>query len=117
MSVLSMPTSRSSETELEHITNLAVTLSGRLIRIPSGELGGAITAALDQVAAVAGLESCRLLEFSEIGTVVGTHLPTRATITSDPDEQPRLLDDWLIERLARGEVVAVSRPEDLSREA
>ena len=48
------------------------------------------------------------IEFSEIGTVVGTYLPTRVAATSDPDEQPRPLDDWLIERLARGEVVAVS---------
>ena len=84
MPVLSMPTSRSSETELEFITSLAVTLSGQLIRIPSGELGEAITAALDQVAGVAGLESCRLLEFSEIGTVACTHAPTRLATTHAP---------------------------------
>jgi transcriptional regulator with GAF, ATPase, and Fis domain len=112
-----MPTSRSSETELEQITNLAVTLSGQLIRVPSGELGEEIAAALYQVAAVTGLESCQLLEFSEIGTVIGTFAPTRSAMTHDAEEPPRMPDEWLVARLTRGEVVVVSRPEDLPQEA
>ncbi len=117
MSVLSMPSSRSAETELEHVAELAVSLSGQLIRITSGEVRKGIAAALYQVAAVTGLDSCQLLEFSEIGTVVATHTPTRSATTGDPEQQPPMPDAWLIAHLARGEVVAVSRPEDLPREA
>jgi transcriptional regulator with GAF, ATPase, and Fis domain len=110
-----MPASRSSETELEHITNLAVTLSGRLIRIPSGELGDAITAALDQVAAVAGLESCRLLEFAEFENDTKLHGATGMAAPGDsPAFEP---EDWLVDRLRRGELVSIARPEDLPREA
>src|SRR5688572_18579899 len=117
MSVLSMPSSRSAETELDHIAELAVSLSGQLIRITSAELREGIAAALYQVAAVAGLESCQLLEFSDIGTVVTTHVPTGAATAGDAEQQPPRPDAWLIAQLARGEVVAVSRPEDLPREA
>src|SRR5436190_10871526 len=117
MSVLSMASSRSSETETELEHKLALSLSGQLARIPSGELGEGIAAALHEVAVVTGLESCQLLEFGENGTVVATHAPTRAATTLEPERQPPMLDQWLIARLARGEVVAVSRPEDLPREA
>jgi len=116
MSVLSMPSPRSSEAEFEQITQLAVSLSAQLTRVHTHELEFAIAAALQQVAVATGLDTCQLIEFSETGTVASTHAPTRTAAANDPDRSA-LPDEWLLTRLARGEVVAVSAPEDLPREA
>ena len=79
MSVLNMTTSRPfPETELEQISQLAVTLSGRLMRVPLDDIGPAIAEALQQVAAATCADGCQLVEFSELGAVAQTYLPTAA---------------------------------------
>ena len=45
------------------------------------------------------------------------HFPTRPASTESQEHQTAIPDDWVIERLARGEMVAISRPEELPREA
>ena len=78
MSVLSMSSSRPlPETELEHITQLAVTLSGQLTRVHLDEIAPAIAEALQHVAAATRVDACQLIEFSELGTVARAHVPTR----------------------------------------
>jgi len=83
MSVLSMPSPRSSEAEFEQITQLAVSLSAQLTRVHTHELEFAIAAALQQVAVATGLDTCQLIEFSETGTVASTHAPTRTAAARD----------------------------------
>ena len=69
MSVLNMSSSRPlPETELEQITQLAVTLSGQLTRVHFDEIAAAIAEALQRVAAATRVETCQLIEFSEPGT-------------------------------------------------
>ena len=59
MAVLHMPTSRSSpEAELEHITQLAVTLSGQLTRVYFDDIAPAIAEALQRVAAATHVDQC-----------------------------------------------------------
>ena len=118
MSALSMSPSRLlSDTELEDITQLAVTLSGQLTRVHFDEIAPSIGEALQRVAAATRVDVCQLIEFNEAGTVVRAHGPMRTAATGDDAPQATVPDDWLIARLARGEVVAISRPEDLPREA
>ena len=117
MSVLSMSSSRSlPETELEHITQLAVRLSGQLTSVQVEEIGPAVGAALQCVAAATRVQGCQFLELSESG-IARTHLPTRTTNAEVEQHQPSAPPEWLLARLQRGEVVAISRAEDLPREA
>ena len=116
MSVLNMPSSRSlPESELERITELAVSLSGQLTRVTFDELDAAIAGGLQHLVHATGADACRLTQFSESGAVVGAQNLTRI-VTLTAEEAPPL-DDWLALRLARGEVVAISQPEDLPPEA
>ena len=116
MSVLNMPSSRSlPEAELERITELAVSLSGQLTRVHFDELDAAIAGGLQHLVEVTCADACRLTQFNESGAVVGTQNPAR--IVNTTAEEPLPLEDWLVVRLARGEVVAVSQPEDLPLEA
>jgi formate hydrogenlyase transcriptional activator len=117
MSVLSLSSRPRPESELELITQLAVTLSGVLTRLHLDEPDTAIGAALQHVALSTQVESCQLIEFTELGTVCRTHLPTQHANTGSPEHQTDALDRGIIERLARGEVVVGSRPDKLPREA
>jgi formate hydrogenlyase transcriptional activator len=111
-----MSSSRSlPENELEHITQLAVTLSGQLARVHGDDITQAIAEALQRVAVETCVDVCQLIEFSELGAVARTHVPTRATTADDRQRTP-VSEGWLVERLARGEVVAISRPEDLPQD-
>jgi transcriptional regulator with GAF, ATPase, and Fis domain len=117
MSILSLSSRPQPEAELELITQLAVTLSGQLTRLHLYAPDAAIAGALQHVAQSTQVESCQLVEFTELGTVQRTHLPTRPASTDDPEHQTAMPDDWVIERLARGEIVAISRPEEVPKEA
>jgi formate hydrogenlyase transcriptional activator len=112
-----MSSSRSlPDTELEHITQLAVTLSGQLTRVHVEEIGSAVAEALQRVAAAMRVDACQLIQFSESGTARAHATVGRATVDGEEHETPAP-PEWLVARLARGEMVAVSRPEDLPREA
>jgi transcriptional regulator with GAF, ATPase, and Fis domain len=115
MSVLSISTSRSlHETELEHITQLAVTLSGQLTRVHGHDIAPAIGDVLQRVAAATRVDACQCIEFTASGTVARTHVPTRSAGTDD-GRQTQAAEEWLVTRLARGEMVASRRPEDHPR--
>ena len=117
MSVLSMSSSRSlHEMELEHITQLAVTLSGQLTRVHGDDIAPAIGEVLQRVAAATRVDACRCIEFTASGTVARTHVPTGAASTDDGG-QTQAPEEWLVARLARGESVAGVRPKDLPRES
>jgi formate hydrogenlyase transcriptional activator len=118
MSVLKMSSSYPlPEAELEHITQLAVTLSGKLTRVHFEELEPEIADALQEVALATRVDDCQLIEFGESGTIGHVHTPTRVSNPDNGQRQARVLDDSLVERLVRGELVAISRPEDLPRQA
>jgi formate hydrogenlyase transcriptional activator len=118
MSVLSMPPSRETpERALEQITQLAVTLSAQLTRVHLDELDAAIARALQHVAAATSVETCQLLDFTEMGSVGRAHVPTRSADTAAGQPQQPVSDEWLTARLACGEIVVVSRPDDLPPEA
>ncbi len=118
MSVLNISSSRSlPESELEQISQLAVTLSGRLARVHFDDIPQAIAQALQEVAAATRVEACQLLEFNELGTVVRAHVPSPAKNRANEQTPKPIPDEWLFKCLSRGELVAISRPAELPHEA
>ena len=118
MSVVSMSSSRSlPEPELEQVVQLAVTFSRRLARAHLEDIAPAIAETLEQVAAATRVDTCRLVEFTESGAVARVHLPPSTANAADVQSQTPAPEPWLVERLARGELVAISRPDELPREA
>src|SRR5688572_12642373 len=114
MSVVNMSSSRSlSDTTFERIAQLAVTLSGELTRVHLEDVAPVIAGALDEIADNVGIDSCVLVELAESGIVARTYAASRMSADAQSEAAP---DDWLVARLARGEVVAVSRLDDLPRE-
>ena len=118
MSVLSMSSSRvRPELEIEQVAKLAVLLSGQLTRMHQVEdVLPALARSLDEVAAVVQVDCCRLVEFTESGTVSNVYFPTSATAAAR-QEGAAHLDGWLVERLASGEVVSIAERDDVPAEA
>jgi formate hydrogenlyase transcriptional activator len=106
-----------SESELEQIGHFAVTLSGRLARIHHNDLASSIAEALQEIAVATGADGCQLIEFTPSGSVAKTHTPIGCASANGEPPAARLQEHWLVERLARGESVVVSRLEDLPRDA
>jgi formate hydrogenlyase transcriptional activator len=111
MSVLNMSSSRTlPEADLEQLAQLAVALSRRLTRVLPEDMAPAIAGALAQIAAAIHPDTCQLLEFGESGGVTRIH-----ALPGGPDGAAQAPEAWLVERLARGEVVDISRPDGHSR--
>ena len=106
VSISSLPKDR--EAELEQVAELAVSLSGRLTRLRVNEIGPAIAAALKQIAEVIGVDSCRLMQFAD-GSPAREPLPGGGELHTE-ERIDDSVDGWLIERLGRGDIVAISQP-------
>jgi len=118
MPVLSLSSSRIlSEPEIEQVSGLTVACSKRLSRARLDEIAPAIEETLEQVAAVTRTDTCHLMEFTESGAVVHVYHPRSTSHTSEPRRATPATDTWLSDRLARGELVAVSRPDELPFDA
>jgi transcriptional regulator with GAF, ATPase, and Fis domain len=59
----------------------------------------------------------RLIEFTGSGSVARTHASAVSATRSGESGRTALPEGWLIERLLRGDVVAISTPDDLPAEA
>jgi transcriptional regulator with GAF, ATPase, and Fis domain len=117
MSVVNISSPRNlPEADHEPLGQLAVSLSRRLTRVGLDDLVVSIADGLQEIAAAIRAEGCRLFEFAESATVARVHVPSGA---QPSHSLPFALDTeaWLVERLWRGELVAISRPEELPREA
>src|SRR4029453_6994371 len=117
MSVVNISSPRNlPEADHEPLGHLAVSLSRRLTRVGLDDLVVSIADGLQEIAAAIRAEGCRLFEFAESATVARVHVPSGA---QPSHSLPFALDTeaWLVERLWRGELVAISRPEELPREA
>ena len=118
MSVVSMPSRRTlPDPELDHVGQLAVSLSGQFNRIHHLEIAVAISDALAQLAEATKVEACQLIEFDESGVVTRVHVPSATAGSSYGANQTPALSDGLIERLSRGEQVVVSRQDELPQDA
>jgi formate hydrogenlyase transcriptional activator len=116
MSVVSLSALRSTpENELEQFEELAVTLSARLTRLQVADIALGIASALNQIAQAMCVDSCRLFEFTDAGTLAREHVPGPGRQAEAPNRLSS--DGWLIERLVRGEPVVISRPEEFPRDA
>ena len=115
MAVVDISSVRPLVIDQEHLAQLALTLSRQLTRVTFDGLAPAIGASLDQVVSAIGAERCRLLEFSDAGAVSHTHAASggaMARITHDA-----ATESWLIDLAGRGEVVAITRPDELPSDA
>ena len=111
MSVVNISSSRSiPEANVELLAQLAVALSRRLTRVLPEDMGPAITGALTEIAAAIEPDGCQLLEFGESGGLSRVHALPGTADASGPAAEA-----WLVERLTRGEVVDITRPDAHSR--
>ena len=105
-----------SHFELDPIVRLAVSVSSRLAKAHGAELMPAILDALDQIADSTGVDASQLIEFSATGVVIEVFGSAGST-TAPAVHQVGVLEDWLKERLARGESAITTLPEELPTEA
>ena len=118
MSVVKLSSSRAVlEPDLEDSEQLAISLSARLARLQFEEIPAAIGAALSQLAQSVSAESCRLIEFTEDGSVAREHAGGGAGLRTPVRNPPTPCDTWLFDQLARGEQVVISQLDDLPLEA
>ena len=117
MSVVNISASRNvPETDHDPLAQLAASLSGRLTRVPVDGMPAAMAHALAEIAAAIRVENCRLLEFT--GSAMVGRIHSASGMVRPPDgAHHALAEDWLVDRLWRGELVSISRPEELPREA
>ena len=107
------PTHPGQEMELPQFERLAATLSSRFARLHVEEIAPAIAGALDEIGRAVGVDACSLVEFAAAGAISAVHswradpAPWHATESGTP--APR----WMLDRLARNEVVAVAGAEDV----
>ena len=93
---------------------LFASLSMRLTCATVDRLPAAITDTLTDVAAATRVESCRLIEFAEAPASPTVYYAAGTARSSKGIAED---EDWLVEQLGRGELVAASRPEELPRAA
>ena len=114
MSVVSIASSHQAPDPDDAYTKLVASISKRLTCVAVDGLAVAITETLSDIAGAIRVENCRLIEFAE------TPAPPRvyhAGAARSPQGNQLEVEDWLAERLGRGELVSASRPEELPRAA
>ena len=115
MSVVDISSVRSPVIDQEHLAQLALTLSRQLTRVTLDGLPAAIGSSLEQVGSAIGAERCRLLEFSDAGTLSHTHSANGKTV---PDVTHDVAaESWLIDRAGNGELLSIARPDELPSDA
>ena len=118
MSVITIPASRTTtDSEMKDIGRLAAELRAHFAAVQPEDVNLAIAEALGAVSVALGVESCRLIEFTDNGTVARVHAPAGTSTTVIGRHRPPAPDDWLVTRLSRGQIVVISRPEELPTEA
>ena len=105
------------ETELQQFEQFTVALSGRLLAIQGDGMGPAIVEALDEVVAGLGADACQLIDLAETGSVSRCYVSTGAARGASGQDVTRVPDEWLVTRLARGEMVNVASPDELPPDA
>jgi formate hydrogenlyase transcriptional activator len=116
MAVVNISAPRPSPQGEDQLAQLAGEMSRRLTRVPLDGIAEAIAEALTDIGAVTRVANCRLLEFTEAAAVARVHSATALSRASN-GSQPAEPEDWLVQRLWRGELVSITRSEDLPREA
>jgi formate hydrogenlyase transcriptional activator len=99
------------------LAQLAVALSGRLTRVLADDMPAALAEALAEIAAAIRVDGCRLLEFSDAAPAVTRVYVPAGTVSPSDRSLPPEPEDWLVDRLWRGELVSISQPEELPRDA
>ena len=105
------------EMELEELDRLAASLPHRLGHLHLEEITATIASTLGQIAGIMSVDACRLVEFAEGGAIAREHFPATPRNVVPKSNPLSGGVRWLMERLARGEVIAISRPEDLPLDA
>jgi formate hydrogenlyase transcriptional activator len=105
------------DVDLGELDRLSVTLAGHLRRQYPDEVAATIASTLGQIAGALRLDSCCLIEFTEGGAVAREHFAATATNAITKPHTRSGSARWVLERVARGEVVAISRAADLPPDA
>src|SRR5687767_2942087 len=111
MAVVNISATRPSPQGEDQLAQLAGEMSRRLTRVPLDGIAGAIAEALTDIGAVTRVATCRLLEFTDEAAVARVHSASVVSRVST-GSQPAEPEDWLVQRLWRGELVSIARAED-----
>src|SRR5688572_21802114 len=118
MSVISIPTSRTiTDSEVKDIVRLTSELRAHFASVQAEDINLAIAESLGAIAAAFAVESCKLIEFNETGAVSRVHVPAGTAAGVNGRHRVPAPDGWLVTRLSRGQIVVISRPEELPTEA
>jgi formate hydrogenlyase transcriptional activator len=101
----------------ERVIHLAVSLSGRLTRLQLEDIPLAMSEALAEIAQALDVEACQLIEFADSGAVAHAHVSTPPATASYDEPDWAVRQPWLLERLVRGDLVVLTRPDELPHEA
>jgi formate hydrogenlyase transcriptional activator len=107
------PTHPGPDLELQQFERLTATLSSRFVRLHVEEIAPAIVGSLEQMARATDVDGSALLEFAEGSAIREVFNWPSGQTTFDPLGFHGCPPQWLRDRLARHEVVTVSRVEDL----
>jgi transcriptional regulator with GAF, ATPase, and Fis domain len=103
------------DADLDRLDHLTRTLSRQLTGITPDGLPETIAESLAEIASITrAVVSCRLLEFNQSGSVVQTNIASRPVAAP---EHKVAAEPWLVERVGRGELVSITRPEELPSDA
>jgi len=118
MPALNMPSIPTTPLTMpDPVLRLAIELSSRLTRIRDAEVVQQLGEALDEIAEVANVDGCHLVEFSESGQVAETYVAASAADAPPAEAENGVVEEWLTDRLARNERVRAVSPHDLPIEA
>ncbi len=102
-----------SDEELQRFERLASTMSSQFARLHVEQIGPAIVGALEQIARVIDVETCALVELTQAQAITAVHAWPADGAAFGPDGPDGHVPRWLLDRLARCEVVPVSHTDDL----
>jgi formate hydrogenlyase transcriptional activator len=103
--------------ESVRIRRLSADLFRELSDLPRAEVEQAVARALADVESATASDKCRLLEFDGAGRVAYVHGTTVTATTEEGWNGHRVSEEWLVRRLARGQRVSISRPDELPPDA
>jgi transcriptional regulator with GAF, ATPase, and Fis domain len=101
------------EIELPQFERLAATLSSRFARLHVEEIAPAIAGALEEIGHAVGVDACGLVEFAAENAISAVHNWQSEPASMHAAEPGAPAPRWVLDRLARNEVVKVSCADDV----
>jgi transcriptional regulator with GAF, ATPase, and Fis domain len=110
------PSYPGQDIELPQFERLAATLSSRFARLHVEEIAPAIAGALEEIGRAVGVDACTLVEFAAADAISAVHGWPSEPASMHPAASGLPAPRWMLNRLARNEVVPVTCADDVPAE-